>query len=315
MGRSAARRSRSARCGRARARSWSRSASLAFRAGGVAAVGARHGRPHGRRGAAGAVPRDDGRPGAPRAGPGGVGLVRAATLGGVAAVTAADGPIAATMASPSSRRSRVTLYRPAHSALLPALCDIPAGADRANAVRGMLDSLATLGGPAAAAVLLAVSGPAPCSPCLRRRVAAGRGLVVVGALRTTRRRERKPRPRGRQRAAPGLRHDQGRSHARADHGARRGADLHARLPDRLRRRRRDRPARHGRPGRRRPQRGGRRRRVLGSILAFGLVRRGRLGSWFGVGIALFGAPLAVIGPSPSRRSRSCCSASSASATR
>ena len=38
--------------------------------------------------------------------------------------------------------------------------------------------------------------------------------------------------------------------------------------------------------------------VLGSILAFGLVRRGRLGSWFGVGIALFGAPLALIGLVP-----------------
>ena len=32
--------------------------------------------------------------------------------------------------------------------------------------------------------------------------------------------------------------------------------------------------------------------VLGSILAFGLVRRGGLAVWFGVGIALFGAPLA-----------------------
>jgi hypothetical protein len=38
--------------------------------------------------------------------------------------------------------------------------------------------------------------------------------------------------------------------------------------------------------------------VLGSILAFGLVRRGGLASWFGVGIALFGAPLALIGVVP-----------------
>ena len=38
--------------------------------------------------------------------------------------------------------------------------------------------------------------------------------------------------------------------------------------------------------------------VLGSIFAFGLVRRGRLASWFGVGIALFGAPLALIGVLP-----------------
>ena len=38
--------------------------------------------------------------------------------------------------------------------------------------------------------------------------------------------------------------------------------------------------------------------VLGSFFAFGLVRRGGLASWFGVGIALFGAPLALIGVVP-----------------
>jgi hypothetical protein len=38
--------------------------------------------------------------------------------------------------------------------------------------------------------------------------------------------------------------------------------------------------------------------VLGSLLAFGLVRRGGLAAWFGVGIALFGVPLAAIGIVP-----------------
>ena len=38
--------------------------------------------------------------------------------------------------------------------------------------------------------------------------------------------------------------------------------------------------------------------MLGSVLAFGLVGRGRLALWFGVGIALFGAPLVVIGAVP-----------------
>ena len=38
--------------------------------------------------------------------------------------------------------------------------------------------------------------------------------------------------------------------------------------------------------------------MLGSIFAFGLVRRGGLAAWFGVGIALFGAPLALIGVVP-----------------
>jgi hypothetical protein len=40
--------------------------------------------------------------------------------------------------------------------------------------------------------------------------------------------------------------------------------------------------------------------VLGSIFAFGVVRRGGLATWFGLGIALFGAPLALIGVVPER---------------
>jgi hypothetical protein len=38
--------------------------------------------------------------------------------------------------------------------------------------------------------------------------------------------------------------------------------------------------------------------VLGSLLAFALVGHGRLALWFGVGIALFGAPLALVGVIP-----------------
>ena len=38
--------------------------------------------------------------------------------------------------------------------------------------------------------------------------------------------------------------------------------------------------------------------MLGSLLAFGLVGRGRLALWFGVGVALFGAPLVVVGAVP-----------------
>ena len=74
-----------------------------------------------------------------------------ATAGGPAAVTYGLA-VVATVAQ--------ALYRPAHSALLPALCTSPRQLTSANAVRGMLDSLATLGGPLAAAILLAASGPA-----------------------------------------------------------------------------------------------------------------------------------------------------------
>ena len=47
-----------------------------------------------------------------------------------------------------------TLYRPAHSALLPSLCRTGHELASANVVRGMLDSVATLVGPLLAAVLL-----------------------------------------------------------------------------------------------------------------------------------------------------------------
>ena len=55
--------------------------------------------------------------------------------------------------------------------------------------------------------------------------------------------------------------------------------------------------------------------MLGSLLAFGLVGRGRLALWFGVGIALFGAPLVVIGAVPEQAPAIVLLGSSASATR
>ena len=88
-----------------------------------------------------------------------VGMVRAATLGCAAVTTANGGPAVATYAFAVVATIAMTLYRPAHSALLPALARSPQQLARANAVRGMLDSLSTLGGPLAAAALLAASGP------------------------------------------------------------------------------------------------------------------------------------------------------------
>ena len=61
------------------------------------------------------------------------------------------------------------LFRPVHSALVPTLCRTPTELTGANVVRGMLDSLSTLVGPALAAVLLAVSGPQASSRPARWR--------------------------------------------------------------------------------------------------------------------------------------------------
>ena len=226
----------------------------------------------------------------------GVGIVRAAMLAGAAVVTAADGPATATYGLAVVATVAQTLYRPAHSALLPALCTSPRQLTSANAVRGMLDSLATLGGPIVAAVLLAASGPAAVfAACSAASLLAG--LVVVALPYDA-------PPRAETAPGGGREMLQGFTTIAADR--RLGlitllgvAQTFTRgcltvfavvvaidLLD------------MGDPGvgvlNAAVGAGG----VLGSILAFGLVRRGGLASWFGVGIALFGAPLALIGVVP-----------------
>jgi CRP-like cAMP-binding protein len=225
-----------------------------------------------------------------------VGVVRAAALGGAAVVTAAGGPPAATYGLAVLATVAQALYRPAHSALLPALCTSPAQLTGANAVRGMLDSLATLGGPIAAAVLLAVSGPAAVFAACAAASLLG-GLVVIGLPY-----DAPPRSKAASHGGHGIL--QGFTTIAADGGLAlitglgvvqtftRGCltvfsvvvaiDLLG----------------TGDPGvgvlTAAVGGGG----LLGSILAFGLVGRGRLAFWFGVGITLFGAPLTVIGVVP-----------------
>lgn len=77
---------------------------------------------------------------------------------GLAAVTIAlSGPVVVVYALAVLSTIAATLFRPAHSALLPTLCRTGHELASANVVRGMLDSVATLAGPLLAAVLLAVS--------------------------------------------------------------------------------------------------------------------------------------------------------------
>jgi MFS family permease len=226
-----------------------------------------------------------------------VGLVRAAMLACAAAVTAGGGPAAATYASAVVATIALALYRPAHSALLPALAKSPAELTNANAVRGMLDSLATLGGPVAAAGLLAASGPAAVFAASAAASLVA-GLAVVSLPYDVPPRVDAPRgPAGRdilQGFATIARDrrlslitglglvqtftrgcltvlavviaidllgtgDAGVGILSASVGA-----------------------------------GG----LLGSLCAFALVRHGGLATWFGIGIALFGAPLALIGVVP-----------------
>ena len=111
----------------------------------------------------------------------GVAVARAVTLGAAGLLAAAGDPVAFIYLALAAATVAQTLFRPTHSALLPTLCRTPAELTSANVVRGLLDSIATLIGPAVAAVLLAVSGPA--AVLFVAAGAAGLAAILVAALR------------------------------------------------------------------------------------------------------------------------------------
>jgi len=88
-----------------------------------------------------------------------VGVIRAVAVGAAAAVMALDLPIVLVYLLAVLATIPFTAFRPAHSALLPSLCVTPKELTAANASRGLLDSASTLIGPLLAALLLDVSGP------------------------------------------------------------------------------------------------------------------------------------------------------------
>ena len=229
----------------------------------------------------------------------GIGIVRAAMLACAAVVTGTGGPPAATYGFAVVATVALALYRPAHSALLPALANSPGDLTAANAVRGMLDSLATLGGPVAAAALLAASEPSVVFATCSAASLLG-GLVVVALPYDT-----PPRGNPARRSAGRAVLEGFTTIARnrtlslittlgAVQTFTRGCltvftvVLAIDLLD------------TGNPGvgvlNSAVGAGG----VLGSLYAFTLVRRGGLATWFGIGVALFGAPLALIGVVPER---------------
>jgi MFS family permease len=87
-------------------------------------------------------------------------LIRAAATAGAAAVLAGSGSILAVYALAVAATAAFTVFRPAHSALLPALCLAPVELTSANVVRGFADSVSLLLGPLLAALLLDAGSPA-----------------------------------------------------------------------------------------------------------------------------------------------------------
>jgi MFS family permease len=88
-----------------------------------------------------------------------IGVLRAAAMGTAAVVMAVDLSAVFVYLLAVIATIPFTAFRPAHSALLPALCETPKELTAANASRGLLDSASALIGPLLAALLLDLSGP------------------------------------------------------------------------------------------------------------------------------------------------------------
>jgi MFS family permease len=86
-------------------------------------------------------------------------LVRAAAGVGIVAVLVSGGPHLAVYVLAVISTMAFRLFRPTHSALLPALCRTPFELSTANVVRGMIDSVSTLVGPLGAALILYLASP------------------------------------------------------------------------------------------------------------------------------------------------------------
>jgi MFS family permease len=87
-------------------------------------------------------------------------LVRGIATGVAAIVLVRGGAHVAVYGVAIVATAAFTTFRPAHSALLPALCRTPLELTSAIVVRGLLDSLSTLIGPLGAALLIHLGGPA-----------------------------------------------------------------------------------------------------------------------------------------------------------
>jgi MFS family permease len=106
-----------------------------------------------------------------------VSTVRGLATAAAAIVVSAGGPIVILYILAAVSTIAATLYRPAHSALLPSLCRSGDELAGANVVRGLLDSLATLAGPLVAAVFLEFAGVAVVFA-----IASGASLAAAALL-------------------------------------------------------------------------------------------------------------------------------------
>jgi hypothetical protein len=229
-----------------------------------------------------------------------VSTVRCLTTVGIVVIVAGGGPSAGVYLLAIVSTAAALLYRPVNSALLPLLCRTPGDLASANVVRGLLDSLATLVGPALAAALLAQDGET--AGFVAVAVLAALSAVVTWGLHVEEPERRTATGSVRQGLVDGARTVWSAPTLRllfallAAQTATRGAlsvlsvlvavDLIG----------------LGEPGVGTLTAALGAGAVVGSLAASVLVGNQRLAAWFGIGVALWGLPLVVLAAAPGRAS-------------
>ncbi|MFE5671025.1 MFS transporter [Agromyces sp. NPDC056523] len=227
-----------------------------------------------------------------------VSVVRGAATAAAAVVVTMAGPPAVIYALAVVSTIAATLYRPAHSALLPSLCRTGYELASANMVRGLLDSAATLVGPLLAAVLLQFAGVDVVFAVAAAASFAAAALLVRLRYEAPPRPPAPSRPNLAKEAAEGLRAATANRDLvlilglAAAQALTRGAltVLSVVVAIEL--------LRTGEPGVGALMTAVGVGAVLGSLGVSLLVGTRRLGAWYAVGIGLWGLPIALVGVFP-----------------